>query len=305
MTDPWILFDVTLAAGLLAVAWLALASRNAFRMIVMFMVFGLLLSLSWVRLNAPDVALAEAAVGAGITGALLLRTLSALRHAPAEGSTAWPAAALAGTLSLLTTAALATAFLMAPETVTGYDAQVAERLDRSGVANPVTAVLLNFRSYDTLLEIVVLAAALAIMLMLGGKPLAPRPLGPLFVPFAKIIVPTSIVIAGYLLWLGATQPGGAFQAAAVLAAGGIVLILGRHYTPQETHTALIRLICAIGLGGFLLAAIGAQMLTGAMLLYPTGYEKSWIVMIEATLTISIAATLAALFVGATRKAGRS
>jgi len=33
------------------------------------------LSLAWVRLSAPDVALAEAAIGAGLTGALLLAAL--------------------------------------------------------------------------------------------------------------------------------------------------------------------------------------------------------------------------------------
>ena len=305
MTNAWLFFDVTLGVGLLTVAWLALASRTAFQMIVMFMMFGLLASLSWVRLNAPDVALAEAAVGAGITGALLLRTLSVLEHEPTEHSTDWPAATVAGMLAIIATAALAIAFLMAPDFVTGYDQQVAARIDQSGVSNPVTAVLLNFRSYDTLLEIVVLAAALAIMFMIGGKPLVPRPLGPLFLPFAKVIVPTSVVIAGYLLWLGATQPGGAFQAAAVLAAGGIVLLLGRHYDPQEPHGVLIRLVCTIGLGGFVLAAVGARILTGEMLRYPQGFEKTWILIIEATLTVSVAATLAALFVGATRKVGRS
>ena len=38
----------------------------------MFIAFGLLMALAWVRLDATDIALAEAAIGAGITGALLL-----------------------------------------------------------------------------------------------------------------------------------------------------------------------------------------------------------------------------------------
>jgi len=36
------------------------------------------MALSWVRLDAPDVALAEAAIGAGLTGALLLAALARL-----------------------------------------------------------------------------------------------------------------------------------------------------------------------------------------------------------------------------------
>jgi len=37
-----------------------------------------MLSLIWLRLGAPDVALAEAAIGAGLTGAILIGTLSRL-----------------------------------------------------------------------------------------------------------------------------------------------------------------------------------------------------------------------------------
>ena len=43
---------------------------------------------------------------------------------------------------------------------TGLEEQVATHLDTSGVGNPVTAVLLNFRGYDTLLEMAVLLVAL-------------------------------------------------------------------------------------------------------------------------------------------------
>jgi len=38
------------------------------------------MALDWVRLAAPDVALAEAAIGAGLTGALLMAALARLRE---------------------------------------------------------------------------------------------------------------------------------------------------------------------------------------------------------------------------------
>ncbi|MFN3987566.1 MAG: Na(+)/H(+) antiporter subunit B [Rhodocyclaceae bacterium] len=81
-------FDLVLGGGLCAAAVAALASRDLFRAIVMFIVFGLLMALAWVRLSAPDIALAEAAIGAGLTGVLLLDTLGYLRRrfgdAPAQ-----------------------------------------------------------------------------------------------------------------------------------------------------------------------------------------------------------------------------
>jgi uncharacterized MnhB-related membrane protein len=39
---------------------------------VLFIAFGLTMALAWARLTAPDLALAEAAVGAGLTGVLLV-----------------------------------------------------------------------------------------------------------------------------------------------------------------------------------------------------------------------------------------
>ena len=71
-------FDGVLGFALLWLAWRALASPDLFKAIVLFIAFGLLMALAWVRLDAPDVALAEAAIGAGLTGALLLAALARL-----------------------------------------------------------------------------------------------------------------------------------------------------------------------------------------------------------------------------------
>lgn len=80
MQITWV-FDLLLAAGLLWLAWRTLASPDLFKAIVLFISFGLLMALAWVRLDAPDVALAEAAIGAGLTGALLLAALARLKQA--------------------------------------------------------------------------------------------------------------------------------------------------------------------------------------------------------------------------------
>lgn len=73
------IFDLLLAAALLWSAAQALTTPDLFRAVVMFIIFGLLMALAWVRLSAPDIALAEAAIGAGLTGALLLDAVGHLR----------------------------------------------------------------------------------------------------------------------------------------------------------------------------------------------------------------------------------
>lgn len=80
MTD-WLL-DGLLVLALLATAVAALFSRDLFRAVVVFIAFGLLMAVAWVRLQAPDIALAEAAIGAGLTGVLLLDAVSHLGKKP-------------------------------------------------------------------------------------------------------------------------------------------------------------------------------------------------------------------------------
>lgn len=303
MSAGWLAFDLLLLGGILWVAWAALAPGDGFRMIVLFMVFGLLVALAWARLRAPDVALAEAAVGAGVTGALVLRTWNGLgpgRACDEPPRVRRPLRLAAAGLAAALTALLAAVLLAAPWPAAGLSEAVAARLDASGVRNPVTAVLLNFRAYDTLLEVVVLLAAAAVVWHAAGRAVpAPAPtLGPVFLGFARLALPAIVMLGGYLLWLGAVAPGGAFQAGALLAAGGIVALLGGLHRPRPRHRGPARLAIAAGTAGFAGAGALTLALDQALLQYPAGAAGTWILVIEAVLTLSIAATLAGLVYGA-------
>lgn len=79
-------FDVVLAV---MIAWLAISAfgtKDAFSAVIRFVAMGLTVTLAWVRLQAPDVALAEAAVGAGLSGAVLLTSLATMRRQGTEPS---------------------------------------------------------------------------------------------------------------------------------------------------------------------------------------------------------------------------
>lgn len=78
MISLQLLSDVMLAGGLIVLACGSMLSRNLTRCVVLFMSFGLLMALSWARLDAPDIALVEVGIGSGLTGALLLSTISYL-----------------------------------------------------------------------------------------------------------------------------------------------------------------------------------------------------------------------------------
>lgn len=173
---------------------------------------------------------------------------------------------------------------------------VMAQLPASGVEHPVTAVLLNYRAYDTLLEIAVLMLALLGILALDidAPPPAPGPVEAMLSLLARLVVPVMAVMAIYLLWAGAHRPGGAFQAAAVLAAGAVMLhlggLLGSWATPD------LRLRWGI-VGGFavFLGVAATSTLHGALLELPPAAAGRLILLIESGLTVSLGLILAGLF----------
>lgn len=199
-------------------------------------------------------------------------------------------------------ATLITALLDLPPPAVRLPAEVMAQMQMSGVEHPVTAVLLNFRGYDTLLEIAVLLLALCGMLAAGagqdrtGLKWADnsKPAEPVVQTLARHAAPLMILAAIYLLWAGAHRAGGAFQAGAVLAAALVLLNLTRLLPAWASPGRWLR----IGLvSGFLifLALAAALSGQGALLQYPPQQAGALILLIETALTISLGLTLAGLF----------
>jgi multisubunit Na+/H+ antiporter MnhB subunit len=209
---------------------------------------------------------------------------------------AW-AGRIAALCTLILGAGLALVVATLPEAPAALPHLVREALARSGVENPVTAVLLNFRGYDTLLEVAVLllAAVAAQALNTGLSGRAPLPPANLFLTaFFRFLAPFAIVVAGYLLWVGKHAPGGAFQAGAVLAALGILAALttGAHPCWESPRLAL-----ALVAGLLVFSGVGLTLLQteGRFLKYPAAHAGTLILIIEAAAAVSIAAALIALF----------
>ena len=164
-----LVFDVGLAMLVLAVASWTIATREAFAAVIGFVVYGLLLALVWVRLDAVDVALTEAAIGGGLTGTLLLGAAARLRASEVPASER-PGAILrleTALLSAAITAALAAAVLLLPDDAPTLARTAADNAAATGLGNPVTNVLMAFRAMDTLLEKAVLLLALVGVLVAG------------------------------------------------------------------------------------------------------------------------------------------
>ena len=55
-------------------------SKNLLSSIIIFMSYSLIMSIIWIMLESPDLAITEAAVGAGITGVLFFLTLRRIQQ---------------------------------------------------------------------------------------------------------------------------------------------------------------------------------------------------------------------------------
>ena len=79
------LFELLLLGLLLICGIAACLSRNLLVCLIIFMAYSVIMSVVWVLLQAPDLAITEAAVGAGISSILLFITLKKLRDMRREG----------------------------------------------------------------------------------------------------------------------------------------------------------------------------------------------------------------------------
>ncbi|WP_279482460.1 hydrogenase subunit MbhD domain-containing protein [Aureimonas sp. SK2] len=305
--------DLAFVVIALATAAAAVLVRDLFAGIVLFIGYGVVLALLWLRLGAVDVAMAEAAIGAGLTGVLLIGAWSrvgrlgalAEPRAPLAGRAA--AAALSGGVGLL----LVVALVALPAGEPGLGPSVMGNLDRAGVPQPVTAVLLNMRAFDTLLESIVLLAALAAVWTLMPRDALANPAGlrqraapdGVLAALGRLLPPLGIVVAVYLVWAGSSRPGGAFQAGTVLAAVFLLTMLAA--LVPAPRPASRRLALALVGGPFVFLAVGlAGAASGTFLLLPEGLAGTLIVLIEYALAASIAPALAMLVVGVSKEGGR-
>jgi multisubunit Na+/H+ antiporter MnhB subunit len=297
-----LLFDVLLCLLLVGVALGAVLARALFTAVVFFVVYGLSVAVAWARLGAVDVALAEAAIGAGLTGVLLVRSLARLPvgRLPRRAEAWRLAAAVACTALFVGLAAVVLGQGGAP----GLVEPVARNIAATGLGNPVTAVLLNFRGYDTLLETVVLLCALLAIWSLApdaawnGRPGLrdhARPDGVL-ASFARLLPPVGLLVGVHLFWAGADAPGGAFQAGTILASVWLLATMAGIAQPGPVTGRSLRWVIAAGPLMFLAVAIAA-LPAGGFLVFPPEQAKLLVLAVEAALTLSVAATGGLLVLG--------
>ena len=186
---------------------------------------GLGVSLVFVLLSAPDLALTQLLVEMVTLSLLLL----GLHYLPDDSP---PASRLArrvrdATLALAAGGGLATlAYLMMTRPAQGIgEAMLAVALPEAWGRNVVNVVLVDIRGFDTFGEITVFAiAALVVHAMLRRARLAPdivMPGPPIKLPvpadLAQILFPLTLVVSIFLFLRGHNAPGGGFVAGLTLA----------------------------------------------------------------------------------------
>ncbi len=182
----------------------------------------------------------------------------------------------------------------------------------TGADNMVTAVLADYRGFDTLGEtLVVFAAGIACMLLLLGghataerRP-APAAFGsPVLDAAVRLLTPFLMLFAAYVLAHGHDSPGGGFQGGAVLAGALILvrLVHGRDVAWGLRPEAAVALACGgallyAGIGAAALAFGGSYLDYSALPLPAAGAAKRALstLVIEASVFIAVTGVLSLIF----------
>jgi multicomponent Na+:H+ antiporter subunit B len=150
-------------------------TRNLFSAVALGGIYSFCMALALLVLDAPDVSMTEAAVGAGVSTVLFLGSLYLTRIAetPGRGIAVIPllVSVVAGS------ALLYGAWALPPfgDPAGPIHRHVAPRylnevVKETGVPNAVTAVLASYRGFDTFGEtVVVLTGGLGVLLLLRGR----------------------------------------------------------------------------------------------------------------------------------------
>ncbi|WGJ14303.1 DUF4040 domain-containing protein [Methylocapsa sp. D3K7] len=304
--------DTGLAALVLALAAWTIFVREAFAAVVAYVAYGLLLSIVWVRLFAVDVALTEAAIGSGVTGVLLIGAAARLREAEVAEHPSEPQRFWTIVLCAAVTLALATVVLFLPDPAPTLAPEASQHLAETGLGNPVTAVLITYRAFDTMLEKVVLVLAVVGVWSLapdrfwGGAPGEPRAMHPepTLAFLAQMLPPLGILVGIHIFWTGADAPGGAFQGGAILAAMWMIVIMAKIIEAPPVGALWLRLALVAGPAVFLAAGVAGIGVASGFFAYPAGFAKPLILFVEAFMTLTIAVTLPMLVAGPPRRAPR-
>ncbi len=312
------LVDILLLAFIAICAIAILRLRDLFAVAMIFGLFSLIAAGLFTTMHAPDVALTEAAVGAGISTILILATLG--QTARREKSQAGRNVLVPLIVVWVTGAALiyGTADLpvfgdpQAPAHVHVAPYYIGNTAEHIGIPNLVAAVLASYRAYDTLGEVVVVfAAVVGVMALLGlrrrpeGMEAGTRELEKHVVlkVIAKLVVPVILLFALYVQFHGEYSPGGGFQAGVLFAAGIILyaLVFGLEAARRIIPARVLNWLPAVGL--LLFGGIGVlNMLLGGNFLdyYTLGRDPQFaqqigIIGIELGVGIAVASVMLIIY----------
>jgi len=302
---------------LLAAVALAIVRLNKlFSAVILFGIYSLLTAALFVSLEAVDVAFTEAAVGAGITTILMLGALSLTtsrqrqvswkRHLPAMLVTV----AIGGLLLFGLSGLPSFGDPAAPAFQHVYPRYAFESPQEVGIPNMVTSVLASYRGYDTLGEVTVIFTAAVAVAGLLGQGLGSRSYSGggmehhlILRINAKLLLPMILLFALYVQFHGEYGPGGGFQAGVIFAAGFILygLVFGIGSIRSVAPPKVIRILCAIGLGLYILVGVAGIVLGGNFLDYnvlahdPVHGQHYGIILIEVGVGVTVAASMISLF----------
>lgn len=299
------ILDLICILMLVQVLSICLSSKISFS-IIGISIFGLLCSIAYTLMDALDVAMTEASLGACITSAIMLKVASNLSP---KNEVKKSDRLLALFLSIAFASLLIYAGMDLPKygdihsPVHSYIMDYYHENTHSeiGITSFVAAILGSYRGFDTLGEtLVIYIAGICVIYIAGFLEVEEERMFEddiIISSISKIIFPIIALFVIYIQLNGTNSPGGGFQAGAILASIYIGMNIGLDYRIKQDSLVTIS---SLGIFLYLLPGIIAILLGynfldyDALSLGPIS-QKIGIEIVELGIGITVAATVIILY----------
>lgn len=295
--------------------------NNLFAVVMLSGIYGLLSASFFVAMDAVDVAITEASVGAGIATLLMFVAITMTGHSenPVRHKPLLALFLVTMTGALLIYGTLDMPYFGiadAPIQVHVAPRYINDSMQEIGIINVVTSVLASYRAFDTFGEVVVIfTAGIGVLALLSvvRAPESDTKINALndsmhnehliLRIITKMLIPFILLFAFYVQFHGDYGPGGGFQAGVIFAAAIILysMLFGLSTARRVINQPVTQLIAAFGV--LLYGCVGVVSLLngGNFLDYnllssdPVSGQHLGILLIEAGVGLTVASTMIIIF----------
>jgi multicomponent Na+:H+ antiporter subunit B len=294
MFDALIQYFTIFSSLLIVIAFIR--SNNILSIMLLNSAFSLFTVIMYLILDAPDVAMTEAAVStlSSIFAIYTIKNLYSKNFVFIDSFDPWLFSGCLGFASLLIYSSLDLPEFGKPNFNPYY---LENSLQDIGINSVVAAILASYRGYDTLLEtLVILVGGISVLLVSDTAKLPISKSDQLITKMTRFMLPLILIFAFYLQLHGEISPGGGFQAGTIIAISFILyaMAFGENKLLELISITRLKIIAVLGVAIYFFTGLIGLISNKSFLDYGS-HQQTGIMLVEMGVGLAVAATMLIIY----------